>query len=251
VSFSALDRTYHLYGPTSWEVQDHLLRLDRALGDLIAAAERAAGRGNVLVILSSDHGGANIPEEWAALGLPATRVSPAAIQKGLNEELEKRFGAPGLVTAIEEVDVYLDQKAIEAKKLDGGALRRAVATSLMRNADVQVAVAREDVEQLGSVAGLGNALRHAFHPERSGDVLFVLKPFRVLDSEPLGTSHGTPWSYDSEIPVLLMGRGVRPGVYPGPAKAIDVAPTAALLMELGAPAMAEGVPLSDALLLSR
>ena len=250
VSFSSLDRTYHLYGPTSWEVQDQLVRLDRSLGELIAAAERAAGRGNVLVIVASDHGGANIPEEWAALGLGGARVSPSAIQKGLNDELDKRFGTSGLVAAIEEVDVYLDQKGIDAKGLDGASVRRAVAAALMRNPDVQIAVARDDLEGV-QASGLGELLRHSFHRERSGDVLFVVRPFRVLEDEKDGTSHGTPWSYDAEIPVLLFGRGVKPGVYPGPATAIDVAPTVALLMELGAPAMCEGKALRDVLLLSK
>ena len=250
VSFSAFDRTFHLFGPTSWEVQDHFVRLDRALGDLIAAAERAAGRGNVLVIVASDHGGANIPEDWSALGLAAARVSPATIQKGLNDELEKHFGVGGLVMATEEADVYLDHKAMETRKLDGMTVRREVVALLMKNPDVQLAVARDDLDRVVG-AGLGDAMRHAYYPARSGDVLFVLKPFRVLDGAPQGTSHGTPWSYDSEIPVLLMGRGVRPGVYPGPARAIDVAPTAALLMELGAPAMSEGAPLPDVLALPR
>lgn len=250
VSFSALDRTYHLYGPTSWEEQDHLVRLDRSLGELISAAERAAGRGNLLVILTSDHGGANIPEDWAAMGLGGTRVAPASLQKTVNDDLEKRFGAAGLVTAIEELDVYLDQKAMEAKKLDAAAVRRAAAAALQRHPDVQLAVARDDLETINR-GGLGAVLRHSHHPDRSGEVLVVLKPYRVLESEPLGTSHGTPWSYDAEVPVLVMGRGVRPGVYPGPARTIDVAPSAALLMELGAPAMSEGTPLSDALALPK
>ncbi len=247
VSFSAIDRTYHLYGPTSWEMQDHLLRLDKALGELLTAAEKAAGgKANLLVVLTGDHGGANIPEEWAALGLDGVRVAPASIQKGLNEELEKRFGVPSLVVALEEVDVYLDLKALEAKKLDAAAVRRAAAAWLARHPDLQTAVARDDLET-ADPAGLGRALRNSFHPDRSGDVLMVMKPMHVLESEKAGTSHGTPWSYDSEVPLFLFGKGIKPGLYGTASQPIDLAPTVSLLLEMGAPASSEGQVLTDAL----
>lgn len=251
LSFSPLDRTYHLYGPTSWEMQDHLLKLDKALGELLAAAERAAGgKGNLLVVLTGDHGGANIPEEWASLGLEGLRVPPAAIQKGLNEELEKRFGAANLVAAIEEIDVYLDQKLIEAKKLDGVAVRRAAAAWLSKQPELQLGVARDDLLSVADEQ-LGHVLRNSFHPERSGDVLMVMKPFRVLESEKAGTSHGTPWSYDAEVPIFLFGKGVKAGQYTTPAQPIDLAPTVGTLLEIGAPASNEGRVLSDAVLLGR
>ena len=251
VSFSSLDRTYHLYGPNSWEMQDHLARLDKQLGELLAAAERAAGgKANLLVVLSADHGGANIPEEWASMGLDGVRVVPANIQKALNEELEKKFGVPSLVAAIEEVDVYLDLKAIEAKKLDPAVVRRAAATFLRTLPDLQTAIARDDIGLLNP-NGLGRALLNSFHPERSGDVLQVMKPFHVLESEKAGTSHGTPWSYDSDVPIFLFGKGVKPGIYGSTVHPIDVAPTMSALLEMGAPASNEGVVLFEALTLPR
>lgn len=251
VSFSAVDRTYHLYGPTSWEMQDQLARLDKSMSDLLAAAEKAAGgKGNLLVVLTGDHGGANIPEEWASLGLDAVRVPPAGIQKGLNDELEKKFGAPGLVAAIEEMDVYLDWKVLEGKKLDGAAVRRAAASWLSKHPDLQTAVARDDVETANPF-GLGAVLRNSFHPERSGDVLMVMKPFHVLEGEKAGTSHGAPWSYDSEVPLILFGKSVKPGVYGAHAEPIDLAPTVSAILEMGAPASSEGRVLLDATTLSK
>lgn len=251
VSFSALDRTYHLYGPNSWEMQDHLARLDKQLGELIAAAERAAGgKANLLVVLSADHGGANIPEEWASMGLDGVRVSPAGIQKALNDELEKRFGVASLVVAIEEVDVYLDPKALEAKKLDPAVVRRAAAAFLRTLPDLQTAIAREDIGILDP-AGLGRALSNSYHVDRSGDVLMVMKPFHVLESEKAGTSHGTPWTYDTDVPIFLFGKGIKPGIYGATVHPIDVAPTVSALLELGAPASNEGVVLGEALSLPR
>lgn len=247
LSFSAVDRAYHLYGPTSWEVQDHLARLDRALGELLAHAEKAAGgKQHLLVVLTGDHGGANIPEEWAAQGLEAKRVPPAGLQQGLDAALEKRFGIGRLVVAIEEIDVYLDQALLEAKKLDGAAVRRAAAEWLSAQPELQVAVARDDVGRVDPF-GLGRVLANSFHPARSGDVLMVMKPFHVLESEKAGTSHGTPWSYDADVPLVLFGHGIKAGPQPMAVSMVDVAPTVAAVLELSAPAMSQGVVLHQAL----
>ena len=245
VSFSPFDRTYHLFGPYSWEIQDAALRLDRAIGDLISAAEKAAGgRSNLVVVLSADHGGAAIPEELAAAGLDGVRVHPDGIRDGLKKELNDRFKGE-FVQSIEETDVYLDAKAIADKKLDGAAVRRAAAAWLGKHADVAYAVAKDDLETApGAVAA---ALRAGYFEGRSGDVLVSLKPFHVLELEPNGTSHGAPYAYDNEVPVFFLGKGVKPGFYPQPIRVIDVAATTAALMEMGEPAQSEGTARGEAL----
>ncbi|MFL5319153.1 MAG: alkaline phosphatase family protein [Myxococcaceae bacterium] len=247
VSFSATDRVYHLYGPYSWEAQDAMLRLDKAIGELVAAAEKAAGKGNVLVVLSADHGGAAVSEEWAEAGLPSTRLNPATLQQGLGKELQAHFGQADLVSDIEETDLYLNQKSIADHKLDGASVRRAAAQWLLQQPDVEVAVAADDLAVQTEMMGFLKALRRGYYPGRSGDVLFLLKPWRILTDEPAGTSHGTPYSYDAQVPLILWGKGVKAGVYAEEHPVTDVAPTVATLLEMGAPAMAEGKPIAEAL----
>lgn len=247
VSFSPTDLVYHLYGPYSWEMQDMVARLDRAIGELISACEKAAGgRSNLLVVLTADHGGAALPEEWAAAGLPASRVSPDVLRQGLLKELQSRFGAD-LSVALEETDVYLLPKNGAEKKLDGPTVRRAAAQWLSRQPPVLLAIARDDLSSaVGGLAGFGRNLMVGYYPDRSGDVLFLPKPFVVLDPEPNGTSHGTPYAYDNQVPVAFMGHGIKSGVYPQLISPVDVAPTVATVMEIGIPASAEGSPRPEA-----
>jgi hypothetical protein len=245
VSFSGFDRVYHLFGPYSFELQDAALRLDKAIGDLIAAGEKAAGgRANLVVVLTADHGGAAIPEEWAAAGLDGVRVNTDALRDGLKKELSDRFKGD-FVQAIEEVDVYLDQKAIADKKLDAAAVRRAAAAWLMKQPDVAFAVARDDVDTAGGLYAA--ALRAGYYPERSGDVVFTLKPYHVLEYEPAGTSHGAPYAYDNEVPAFFLGKGVKAGFNPAPIRAIDIAATTAALMEMGEPSLSEGSARAEAM----
>lgn len=250
ISFSPFDRTYHLYGPSSWEMQDMVVRLDKTIGDLLQTLERTVGKGNVVVVMSADHGGAAIPEEWAALGLDGKRVPPTQLTGAVNDALKAKLGIEKVIAANEETDVYLDWKAIADKKLDLATVRRQVAEQLRALPEVAVAVSRDDL--FGpDPGGFVKAMQLGFHPDRSGDVLMLLKPFNVLESEPRGTSHGTPYAYDSEVPLLLWGRGVKPGISGTWARAVDVAPTTAALMELGTPAMTEGRALSELLALPK
>jgi len=247
VSVSGTDLVFHEFGPYSWEMQDSLVRLDKALGELISAAEKAAGgRANLVIALTADHGGAAAPELWAAAGLPAQRVNPAALAKALTEELRKQFG--GDVTAsLEELDVYLTGKTLEGGKVDGAAVRRAAAAWLAKHPAVVAAAARDDLFTAPDVAGHLAPLRKGYFPERSGDVLFMVKPFHLLYTDTEGTSHGTPYAYDSQVPVVFAGKGIKPGVYLEELDPVDVAPTLAALMEMGMPAAAEGKPRAEVL----
>ncbi|PTL85231.1 alkaline phosphatase family protein [Vitiosangium sp. GDMCC 1.1324] len=251
VSFSATDRVFHQYGPNSWEMQDTLYRLDKAVGDLVALAERAAGgRANLLVVLSADHGGAAVPEHWAAEGMDAQRVDPTALSKGLTEALRAQFGGDILAT-VEELDVYLGGKSLEGGKVDGAAVRRAAAAWLLKQPAITLAVARDDLYTMPDVAGMVMPLRRGYFPGRSGDVLFVVKPFHVISADPAGTNHGTPYAYDQLVPFILAGKGVKPGTYTQEISTTDVAPTVAAALEMNLPASAEGEPRYEALGSSR
>ncbi len=149
--------------------------------------------------------------------------------------------------AFTEYEVVLDDGALEARHLDGPAVRRAAASWLAHQPGVALALARDDLGGCDDLQGYQPSLRRSYFPGRSGDVLFLLRPFAVLDEDEGGTSHGLPYSYDAQVPLLLYGRGVRPGTYSQRIQAVDVAPTAAMLMEMGGLAGAEGVARSEAI----
>ncbi|RKH67377.1 alkaline phosphatase family protein [Corallococcus llansteffanensis] len=247
VSFSGTDAVFHAFGPSSWEMQDTLLRLDQAMGELITAAERAAGgKANLVIALSADHGGAEIPESWVEAGLPGARLNPVEAAKGLAQELRAKFGIDVTVKLL-ELDVYLGGKALESGQVDGAAVRRAAAAWLAKQPFAVMAVAKDDLDTAPDIGGLVAPMRRGYYPGRSGDVLFMAKPFHVVSDYPRGTNHGTPYSYDVQVPVVFAGRGVKPGLYLQEIDPVDVAPTLSALLEMGMPASAEGKPRAEAL----
>ncbi|GMU01405.1 alkaline phosphatase family protein [Corallococcus caeni] len=247
VSFSGTDAVFHAFGPYSWEMQDTMLRLDQAMGELIAAAERAAGgKANLVIALSADHGGAEIPEAWAQAGVPAARLNPVEAAKGLAQELKAKFGVDVTVKLL-ELDVYLGGKALDDGKVDAVAVRRAAAAWLAKQPYTVWAVAKDDLATAADPDGLMAAMRRGYYPMRSGDVLYMSKPFQVISDYPRGTNHGTPYSYDTQVPVVFAGKGVKAGLYLEEINPVDVAPTLSALLEMGMPASAEGKPRAEAL----
>jgi predicted AlkP superfamily pyrophosphatase or phosphodiesterase len=249
VSLSALDPVVHHHGPSSLEAQDALVRLDAQLARLLEAAARAAGgRDGLLVVLTGDHGGAPLPEEWAAAGMDAGRVNPNTLARGLERELAQRFGAE-VRAVVDETDVYLTGPLLEARRADLPAVRRAAAQWLQAQPGILTSLPREDLFAPGQPDphGVLAALRRGYFPERSGDVLLVARPFHPVLSSAGGTTHGMPWAYDSQVPLVLHGRGVRPGLYRQEVAVTDVAPTLAALLEVGMPASSEGAVRVEAL----
>ncbi|MET0403567.1 MAG: alkaline phosphatase family protein, partial [Cystobacter sp.] len=130
---------------------------------------------------------------------------------------------------------------------DALAVRRAAADWLRQQPAIVLAVASDDLPTMPDVMGLTMPLRRGYYPGRSGDVLFVVKPFHVISSETYGTNHGVPYAYDQLVPLILAGKGVRPGLYTQQISTTDVAPTVAAILEINIPASAEGHPRSEAI----
>ncbi|QSQ14882.1 alkaline phosphatase family protein [Myxococcus landrumensis] len=247
VSFSGTDEVFHEYGPYSWEMQDTMLRLDQALGALFAAAERAAGgRANLTIVLVADHGGATPPEQWAAAGLPAQRIQPKTVLQDVSAMVKERFG-PDVTVLMEEMDVYLRGPALDSGKVEGAQVRRAVADWLAKQPHVLAAVTRDELYTAPDPMGYLTAVRKGYFPGRSGDVMYVPRPFHVLYYAPDGSNHGTPHSYDAQVPVVFAGKGIKPGLYLTETDPVNVAPTISALLEMGMPASAEGKPLTEVL----
>jgi hypothetical protein len=79
------------------------------------------------------------------------------------------------------------------------------------------------------------------YPERSGDVVVLLKRGVVAVTEPhpgIVTTHGSPWDYDRRVPLLFWRRSVTGLEQPAPVETVDIAPTLTALLGLAVPANA-------------
>lgn len=250
VSFSAVDYVGHRYGPYSQELMDAVLRVDRSLAALLDSVDAVVGLDHTLVAVSADHGVAPIPEHAAALGLPGQRVGRASLRAPMVAALRAATGradAERYLRAFVGGQIVLDREALRADGVDPDLAARALAAALERVPGLARCAAGVDLARTGDGDPLLRKLRRGYHPARSGDVLCVAAPYVLVTDLPLGASHGSPYAYDTRVPLLLAGPGVRPGRYPEPATPLDLAPTVAALLGLPMPSSAEGRILREAL----
>lgn len=243
IGFSALDKVGHEFGPRSHEIQDVLLRLDATLDRLFAGLDRLVGRGNYVVALSADHGVAPVPESARLLGLDAGRLSAAAIASAIEGELAV-LGPGTHIVSLENDEVYFALGVWTRITHTPGLVAR-LRARLLAMTGVAAVYTRDELAADAFVDDpIGQRLAHSFSRDRSGDLVVLLKPYWL--ASPTGTNHGTPYGYDTRVPILLMGAGITPGEYLQPASPVDVAPTLAFLCGITLP-RAQGRVLAEAL----
>jgi len=251
ISFSSTDYVGHFFGPSSLESEDNLHRLDRTLAKLLAHVDKTVGLDRTLVVLSADHGASEAPGYLNSLGIGGSNFNFDAIDRSeAIAALKAEFGvAEELVDQFFQPYLYLNRKAIEARGLDLAVVSRRVAEELRKFPGIAYAVSSQDL-RAGAVARISitNAVLANFHKDRSGDIYVVFEPHWFVadfDGQSVTGSHGSPWIYDTHVPVIWMGRGIKAGRIGRRVETVDVAPTIAAYLRVRYPSGTRGQVLKE------
>lgn len=266
VSFSATDYVGHRYGPYSQELMDAVLRVDRQIATLLDFVQTKVGLANTLVVFTSDHGVSPIPEHAAALGLGGGRIKRddflAAVRAGIKSRYNRDGKSPdptadyiykfddmgvsrdGLVNG----NIYFNYAALERDKVDPEELAQVIGKAALGVPGVARYFTRGQLlrGEVSTTDPIERRVIHGFNPSRSGDVVLIPEPFKYL-GDTITATHGSPYSYDTHVPTIIMGAGVIPGRYLEPASPADIAPTLSMLLRLTPPASATGRVLLEAI----
>jgi predicted AlkP superfamily pyrophosphatase or phosphodiesterase len=245
VSLSGTDFIGHRYGPDSREIHDQILRVDRALGVFLDSLYKLRDSTRVTVVLTGDHGAGTIPELAAA----TTKPTPARVTLyPLLPALRARLNKAGVDTNAFDIDqqvVLIDRKAFEKAKV---------------NADSVVAAFAEEVRQLPGVARadrfkalladtltdpIARRWSHQFPPNSQIELVVTLTPYSLWRGNI--ASHGSPYDYDSNVPLVFYGAGVQPGKHAEFVRTVDLAPTLAEIAGVRPLEKLDGVVLRNAL----
>jgi hypothetical protein len=244
VSFSSNDAVGHTFGPDSPEVKDISIKTDQVLGKLFSYINRQVGIQNVLVILTADHGVAPLPEDLGKWKMPGGRMSSADLFDPIKSALEAKFGKGEWILYTAGTSPYLNLDLIRSKGLDEVEVRRVAARAAAAVPHVARVYTRDQLLN-GEVQHdpVSNRVARSFNSERSGDLEILLEPYWIRTAE--GTTHGTPYSYDTHIPLIFLGPWVRPGRYPENVTLNDLAPTLATILQIQMPSGSVGRVLGE------
>jgi len=254
ISFSSTDYVGHLFGASSLESEDNIARLDRTLAALFAYVDKKVGLKNTLIVLSADHGQPEIPGHLHELGIENAHYfdTKALDRTPAIARLKKQFGmGEELIEAYFPPYVYLNHKLIEEKGLDQATVEKAVAEELFKFDGVAAAVSSTALRSASLPDTLLNrTILRNFNPKRSGDIYLVFEPnvfINDFDGLTVASTHGSPWRYDTFVPVIFAGSGLQPQSVSRAITPYDIAPTLAGYLGVKPPSAAIGNPLPEVL----
>ncbi len=250
VSYSATDELGHEMGVRALEVEDMYLRLDRELERLLQELDRRVGAGAYTLFLTADHGAGDVPALLADQRASAGLVDVAALVDSVQAQLTARYGAGNWVRRRVKEQIFLNDSLIQARGLEPVKVQRTAADAVRPIAGVAEAHATADLLRGSLPSERAAMVLRGLMPERSGDLCIVLRPGHLLGrtgASQRGTDHGMPWTYDTHVPVLFFGKGIRPGEVLRRTSITDIAPTMALLLGTALPDACSGRPLPEVL----
>ena len=266
VSFSANDYVGHRFGPYSQEVMDVAVRTDRNIAALLDFVDARVGLANTLIAFTADHGVSPIPEHAAAMGLGGGRIPFATVMGKIQAAISARYNPQGktpdptndYLLRFQEAgasrewfinsNIYFNYDALKRDGVNVEEFSQVVVAAALSVPGIARCFSR--LQLLRGATSVTDPIErralHGFYPSRSGDVVMVAEPYKLI-AETITATHGSPYSYDTHVPTIIMGAGVNAGRYLEAASPADIAPTLAALLRITAPSNSTGRVLVEAL----
>ncbi|MBI3500871.1 MAG: alkaline phosphatase family protein [Bacteroidetes bacterium] len=250
VSFSSTDYIGHQFGPQSVELEDCYIRLDKDLAELLKFIDESVGKNNVLVFLTADHGAGESVPCLKKKNIPSGVIDEKTVADSVKKFLFRVYN-DSLLTGVSDFDIYLDREKINKKNLSVSNVAYKTAQYLSKMDGIADALTASTLEQENNFFTDGSRkdsirvkVRAGFYSDRCGDVIFVLKP-NWLEGYHKGTSHGTPYIYDTHVPLLWWGYDVKPGNSSEPIIITQIAPTVSKFLKISSPAGCQAKPIQS------
>ena len=248
VSLSATDYVGHRYSLSAVEIEDTYLRLDQDIADFLSYLDKTVGKGNYTFFLTADHAASYNPLYFTDQKGSGGYLFSRQILRDLNAELEAEFGANKMVNSLLNYQVHLNYTLIDSLRLDANLVKKVIIKNLKKVDGIAYVVDMEDGENMFIPAPLREKIINGYHRKRSGAIQLITEP-QWYSGTPrsTGTTHGVWSPYDSHIPLIFMGWGIKPGVSNKEIHIVDIAPTLSALLHIMEPNGNIGKPITEVL----
>ncbi len=244
LTFSATDNIGHNFGPSSVEMADALIRLDRDLEHFLAYVNDKLGKKNVLIYLTSAHGLGEIPDVLTDNKIPAGYFRHNQALTLLKSYLNVIYGQGNWIKGYYEKQFYLNHTLIEDSRLELSDIQLTVAMFLTQFTGVSTAVSGTVLANNEFTRGHFAKMRNSFDPLRSGDVIINLKPAWV-ENDIRVTNHNSVYEYDSHVPLIWYGWTVNRSSITRKVSMNDLAATLSALCRVPFPNACTGEPMTE------
>lgn len=245
ISFSGVDAVNHFFGPSSLENEDMVRQIDRTLADLFDFIDKRIGLEHTVIVLSADHGMADMPEYMSELGYEVGRLYSEDVTAMANELGNELYGIDEISRFFFRPFLYLDKKKLSEAGLNFAEVEQAIATGLTEQHGIALAVGRDGLSGMQDTVTY-RQIQNNYHPSRSGDIYVVQSPYWFMfEKGPIAAMHGSPWRYDTHVPIIFAGSNIPAVKVSRLVHPIDVAPTLSALLNISPPSAAQGRVLTE------
>jgi predicted AlkP superfamily pyrophosphatase or phosphodiesterase len=250
LSYSAPDYCGHIFGPYSQEIQDMIVRLDGQLARLFDEIDSRIGFDKTIVVLTADHGVSPIPGYSQERGFNGLLIVKEDLQEKLEKILKERYGEGDYILWYGNEQIYLNEEQLKKRGADIAEAEDFIGREAAKLPGIATYFTRTKLLK-GEAPNtpIGRRIASGFHPKLSGNVWLLVEPFVVVEwrDDIYVTSHKTPYHYDTHVPIVMSGPGIKPGVYNGECSPTDIAPTISTILKIEAPSGSIGRVLTEAL----
>ena len=243
LSFSSTDYIGHQFGPHAQELVDTYIKLDKDIAEILKHIDSSVGQENALIFLTADHGVVSVPNELKARKIPAGYFNASNLTAELNNHISKRYGNNTWVLKYSNQQFYLNRNLIEEEKISHQEIQQLAADYLITIEGVQNTFTAHQLHHNEYQNNFHSLIQQGFNQKRSGDVVIALNSGWIEWSSPTGTTHGSCFSYDTHVPLLFWGKGIKQGLSDEHISICDIAPSVSTLLGISFPNGCTGKPI--------
>lgn len=246
VSYSSPDYIGHQFGPMSVEVQDNYLRLDMEIAQLLDFLESKIEKNEVLIFLTADHGAVDVPQYLIDNHIPSGYFE----KKKMSEELKNFCLTKWNVDLIENIsngNVFLNHQNLVKTNVSTTQIEQEIANFLLTFDGISKTFTATSLKASNFTENIDGNIRRGFNSTRSGDVVYVLASGWINSGYSTGTTHGSPYNYDTHVPLLWYGYQIPHGETTKKTVIPDISATLAVILNINAPSACTGVPIQNLL----
>lgn len=229
VSFSSTDYVGHQYGTDAIEIEDTYLRFDQNIADLFKFLDTEVGVGKYTVFLTADHGAAQVPAYLQSLEIPTLYFKSKEFKKYLSKVSKVNFGDESLVENVSNYQIFLNKEKIKKLQLNTEDVAAIFAEEALLFDGIYKTVTSKTLQTTQFTSGVLEKVQHSYNQKISGDVILIPTPGAISRGK-TGTTHGSAYSYDTHVPIIFYGAGIKNGFSHKDYNVRDIAPTLATLL---------------------
>ena len=242
LSYSSTDYVGHNFGVNSKEVQDTYLRLDKNIAELLQYLDKTVGKDQYIVFLTADHAAVDVPAYLDSLKIPAGYFDSRSFRNKIDSLVQKEYGNKNLIKNISNNQLFFNYELLHEMNINIDSFQQKLSNYILMQDNIHRVYTRQQIVNGAYTKGMDELIKNGFNHKRSGDLIYVLDPSFISYSR-TGSTHGSSFMYDTHVPMLFYGKGVKSGSSSRRSEIVDIAPTIAVMLGISFPSGTTGEPL--------